>query len=539
MKTIQNAINQKILKGEKEKISEKLVLSEERYRYLVQNSPDIIYTLDDEGNFTFVSDAADRLLGFESRQLIGRPFVTIVRDRDIETAQQFLKEETPADTNTSTIELDLKVKDKKDNFKQCEVRHLRLQSNHGNAPLSFSSGGTAKRLRIYGVIRDLSEKKRLESELRHARKMEAVGTLAGGIAHDFNNLLMVIQGHTSIMLLKTDQDHPFYDKLKNIEEYIEKGAGLTRQLLNFARGGESEIRPVNLNSIVRQTVKMFGRTKKDIVIHERYEKDLPTVNADQGQIEQVLLNLFVNASHAMPAGGDLTIETQNVVLDSSTVDPFDLPPGPYVKLSVTDTGMGMDEETRQRIFEPFFTTKEIGQGTGLGLSTAYGIIKKHNGFIDVASKEGKGATFNIFLPVSGKEMVKKKRSPGKIVKGPETVLFVDDEEMIIEIGLEILEALGYNVLCARNGKEAIRIYTSNKDNIDVVLLDLVMPGMSGKETYRELKKINPDINVVVSTGCDIDEDTIQLIKESNTQYIQKPFNIMALSKTLREVLDRK
>jgi len=252
-----------------------------------------------------------------------------------------------------------------------------------------------------------------------------------------------------------------------------------------------------------------------------------------------LLNLFVNASHAMPAGGDLIIETQNVVLDSSTVDPFDLPSGPYVKLSVTDTGMGMDEETRQRIFEPFFTTKEIGQGTGLGLSTAYGIIKKHNGFIDVASKEGKGATFNIFLPVSGKEMVKKKRSPGKIVKGPETVLFVDDEEMIIEIGLEILEALGYNVLCARNGKEAIKIYTSNKDNIDVVLLDLVMPGMSGKETYRELKKINPDINVVVSTGCDIDEDTIQLIKESSTQYIQKPFNIMALSKTLREVLDRK
>ena len=263
--------------------------------------------------------------------------------------------------------------------------------------------------------------------------MESIGTLAGGIAHDFNNLLMAIQGRASMMLMDKDSSHPDFGHLRGIEGYVGNAADLTRQLLGFARGGKYEVKPTDLNELIRKENRMFGRTKKEISIREKYEENLWPVEVDRGQIQQVLLNLYVNAWQAMPGGGNSILETENVTLDENYVKPFSVEPGRYVKISVTDTGIGMDKATQERIFDPFFTTKGLGRGTGLGLASAYGIIKNHGGFINVYSEKGHGSTFNIYLPASEKEVIEEKKPTGETLKGSETVLFVDDEEMITEV----------------------------------------------------------------------------------------------------------
>ena len=383
------------------------------------------------------------------------------------------------------------------------------------------------------------EKERLEGQLNQALKMEAMGTLAGGIAHDFNNLLMAIQGRTSIMLMKKDSSHPDIRHLKGIEDNVESAADLTRQLLGFARGGKYEVSPTDLNELVKKQNRMFGRTKKQITIHGKYEENLWSVEVDRGQIEQVLLNLYVNAWQAMPGGGDLYLETENLTLDQTDVKPFSIEPGRYVKISVTDTGVGMDKATQEKIFEPFFTTKEMGRGTGLGLASAYGIIKNHGGFINVYSEKGHGTTFNIYLPASEKEIMEDKKSAGDTLKGSETVLFVDDEDMIIEVAGELFEQLGYKVLTARSGKEAIEIYEKNKEQIDIVLLDMIMPDMSGSDTFDSLEEINPDIKVLLSSGYSINGQATEIIDRGCSGFIQKPFKMKELSQKLREILDKK
>ncbi len=383
------------------------------------------------------------------------------------------------------------------------------------------------------------EKRRLESQLHQAQKMEAIGTLAGGIAHDFNNLLMAIQGRTSIMLMDRDSSHSDYEYLKGIEEHVGSATDLTRQLLGFARGGKYEVKPANLNELVKKENRMFGRTKKEIHIHEKYEEDLWSVEIDRGQIQQVLLNLYVNAWQAMPGGGNLYLETDNVTLDDNDVKPFSVEPGKYVKLSITDTGVGMDKATRERIFDPFFTTKGMGRGTGLGLASAYGIIKNHKGFITVYSEKGHGSTFDIFLPASDKEIVEKKKPAGSILRGSETVLFVDDENMVTEIAEALLESSGYKVLVAGSGKEALEIYKEHKKRIGIVILDMVMPDMSGGETYDRMKDINSDVKVLLSSGYSIDGQASEILDRGCNGFIQKPFKINELSQKLREILDEK
>ena len=380
-------------------------------------------------------------------------------------------------------------------------------------------------------------RERLEAQLQQALKMEAMGTLAGGIAHDFNNLLMAIQGRTSIMLTKKESSHPDIRHLKGIEDNVESAADLTRQLLGFARGGKYEVKPTDLNELVKKENRMFGRTKKEIAIRGKYEKDLWSVEVDQGQIAQVLLNLYVNAWQAMPAGGDLYLETENVILDEIDVEPFSIEPGEYVKISVTDTGVGMDKATRERIFEPFFTTKEMGRGTGLGLASVYGIIKNHGGFIDVYSEKGHGTAFNIYLPASEKEIIEEKKSDGDTLRGSETVLFVDDEDMIIEVAEEMFEELGYKVLIARSGKEAIKTYQENKELIDIVLLDMIMPDMSGSDTYDRMKELDPDIKVLLASGYSINGQATEIMDRGCNGFIQKPFKMKELSQKLREILD--
>ncbi|MBU4286732.1 MAG: response regulator, partial [Proteobacteria bacterium] len=368
----------------------------------------------------------------------------------------------------------------------------------------------------------------------------AIGALSGGIAHDFNNLLMGILGHVSLLLLNTDPHHSHFERLKVIENLVQKGANLTKQLLGFARGGKYEAKPTDLNDLIKQSPEMFGRTQKNIEIHMKFQKDIWSVEVDPGQIEQVLLNIYLNAWQAMPGGGHIYLETSNVKLNEIYSKAFGVKPGNYVWISVSDTGIGIDEATRQRIFEPFFTTKEMSHGTGLGLASAYGIIKNHGGIINVYSEKGKGATFNIYLPASEKEIsITKKRSADEITKGLETILLVDDEDMIIDVGKDMLREMGYKVLVARSGEEAIEVYKKHKDIIDLVIVDMIMPRMDGGEVYDKMKEVNPDVRVLLASGYSIASQAKEILKRGCNGFIQKPFNINDLSQKIMEILEKK
>ncbi len=388
-------------------------------------------------------------------------------------------------------------------------------------------------------IRSESDRKALEKQLQNAQKMEAIGTLAGGIAHDFNNQLMGMQGRTSLMLMNKDASHPDFEHLTAIDTHIASASELTRQLLGFARGGKYEIKPTDLNRLIVEENRTFGRTRKDINIHGTYEENLRPVEVDRGQIQQTLLNLYVNAWHAMPGGGDLHVKTQNVTLDSDHTKAYDAVPGNYVQISVTDTGIGMDKATQERVFDPFFTTKEVGRGTGLGLASAYGIVRNHGGFIHVYSKKGHGTTFTVYLPASEKEVREEKERNVNILKGSERVLFVDDEETALEIAREFLEQLGYEAITAGSGKEAIRIYEENSERIDLVVLDMIMPDMGGGDTFDALKKVNPEVKVLLSSGYSIDGQATEILNRGCRGFIQKPFRIKEFSQKLREILDEK
>jgi CheY-like chemotaxis protein len=284
---------------------------------------------------------------------------------------------------------------------------------------------------------------------------------------------------------------------------------------------------------------MFSRTKREIPIHKKFQKNLWPVEVDQGQIEQVLLNLFVNAWQAMPHGGKILLETENLVLaEGDYTKPYALKQGKYIRISVTDTGIGMDPATLERIFEPFFTTKEVGRGSGLGLASAYGIIKNHNGIIDVSSEVGQGTTFKIYLPVSGKEVLQEDRVNGRTYKGRETLLLVDDEKMIADVGKGMLEKLGYRVLLADSGKRALEVYEAQRDSIDLIILDMIMPDMGGSETFDQLKAMDPSIRVLLCSGYSLNGQASQIMKRGCNGFIQKPFNLEKISKKIREILDK-
>jgi len=380
-------------------------------------------------------------------------------------------------------------------------------------------------------------KMKLENKLQDAQKMEALGTLAGGIAHDFNNLLMGIQGNASLMGLDIDSIDPNYERIKNTEQYVLRGSELTRQLLGFAKGGKYEVKPTNVSKMIEKSAQMFGRTKKEIEIKTNFKDNIWVVNIDRGQIEQVLLNLFVNSWQAMPVGGKLTLTTDNVILDANDLKTVDLEPGRYVKISVKDTGIGMDKETKKRIFDPFFTTKETGNGTGLGLASAYGIVANHGGFFDVSSEIGRGSEFCIYLPASEEHIFDNKKQVCKIVKGSETILLVDDEDMIIDVARDMLKRLGYQVLTAKNGEEAIEIYKRDWHKIHMVILDMIMPGIGGSRTYDILKEINPSVKVLLSSGYSAFGKAIEILNRGCNGFIQKPFDIYKISRKIREILD--
>jgi PAS domain S-box-containing protein len=369
---------------------------------------------------------------------------------------------------------------------------------------------------LIGIVenfKDITDRKCLEAQLQQAHKMEAVGTLAGGMAHELNNLLMRIQGNVSLMLLDIDTT-PHFERLKNIEKEVQSGARLTSHLLGYARKGKYEVKLLDLNQLVRETSDAFGRTRKQIRIHLELAKDLFIIEAGPGQTEQVLWDLLVNAADAMPGGGDLILRTMNTTHYYMKDKLYDPNPGNYVLLTVTDTGLGMDAQTAERIFDPFFTTKEMGRGTGLGLASAYGIIRSHGGHIDVESKKGHGTKFSIYLPASEKPLEKGIETAAvEVMKANGTVLLVEDDEVILEVGRDLLEAMGYQVLTAKDGKEAIEIYRKNQDDTDIVVLDMVMPNMGGGEAYDRLREI-----------CN--------------GFIQKPFRMNELAEKIREIFEQ-
>ena len=500
-----------------------------RYKELLENVDDAVYILDRKGNVLEANEAAYLQLGYTPRQFFQMNLADIIPQSDADFIIDRLG---------------------KDNQQQ-QPQKLTLETSHlktdgKSIPVEIRSRAISYRGRnvILNAARDISsrikaekEKKQLERRLIHSQKMEAVGTLAGGIAHDFNNLLMGIQGYISLMRLQKNPHDKNGEYIEGIETAVMNAANLTNQLLGFARKGKYTLKPTCLNDVVENSTKMFTRTRKEIVIHKKLQENIWRIKVDPGQIEQVLINLYLNAWHAMPNGGDIFIQTENIFLSDAYCKPFGVAGGNYVKISVTDTGVGIAEENIGRIFEPFFTTKEVGKGTGLGLASAYGIIKNHKGIIRVYSEQNHGTTFNIYLPASDIPEEKDIEVNSELMKGNESILLVDDEEGTIQVELLMLRELGYTVYPARNGKEAVKLYKEKALNLDLVALDVIMPDMSGVETYEALKRINPAVKVLLVSGYGLNKQIQELMDQGCQGFIQKPFDIVKLSQKLREVLD--
>jgi CheY-like chemotaxis protein len=340
------------------------------------------------------------------------------------------------------------------------------------------------------------------------------------------------------MLMEVESGHPYYESLKSIERCVKSGANLTRQLLGFARGGKYVTKPVYLNEIVQRTAEIFGRTRREVRIHHRFDKKTQAVNADVNQLEQVLLNMYVNAWQAMPGGGELHVGTKNVRLGMADVRrrPFAVKPGNYVRISVTDTGVGMTAKVQQRIFEPFFTTKEVGKGTGLGLASAYGIVKNHGGFIEVESAPGKGSRFTIYLPAAEKPESEVREPVQEALKGTETILLVDDEAVVLDVGKRMLSALGYEVRVAADGPQALEMFERDSESIDLVVLDMVMPNMNGGEVFDRIRAIHPEVKVLLASGYSLSGEAEEIMQRGCNGFIQKPFNVAQLSRKIRSVL---
>ncbi|MCP4366998.1 MAG: PAS domain S-box protein [Deltaproteobacteria bacterium] len=505
---------------------------DEKYRTIIENIKEGFLETDFSGKLTFFNSSICEILGYSSEELIGLDAQNNLNSENLKRLNEIMDQVHRTGEPAQVKDFEIT---RKDGGTSAIEFSLYLIKDNKSIPVGFR-----------WVVRDISEifkaereKRKLEKQLEHLQKMEAIGSLAGGIAHDFNNVLMGMQGNASLMLFDIDESHPHYKKIKNIERYVENGSSLTRQLLGFAKGGGYKVRATDLNELIKRTSSMFGRAKKEIKIHTNFLKKIWVVEVDRGQMEMVLLNLFVNALHAMPEGGDLHLLSENVVIDKDHAENLKLKQGEYVKVSVVDTGIGMDKKTQKMIFDPFFSTKEMGGGTGLGLASASEVIRNHGGIIDVYSEKSKGATFTIYLPASDKKVIRKKELTRKILKGTETILLVDDEEMIIEVSQEILKTLGYNPMIARTGKQAIEILKNNKDKINMVIMDMIIPGMSGKETYDSLKKVDPKIKVLLSSGYSITGQAAEILERGCNGFIQKPFKLRELSVKIREVLDEK
>jgi len=525
MKTLKNAL-------EHHHVRQRLKRSRIEYKYMVENSPDIIYQLDPEANLSFVNHAVTRLLGYDTQELIGKHYTVIVHPEDWKKSQWLFNERRTGERATAGIELRMLYKETASRRELADSPHITVELK----ATGMYDDENNTFLGTYGVARDVSYRKQLETHLNQSQKMEAIGTLAGGIAHDFNNLLMGIQGYTSLILADPEISHRNNTRLMHIEEHVQSGAELTRQLLGFARGGKYDLKSSDLNQLIKKTAAMFGRAKKEIKLTLNLLDTLWCASIDRGQIQQVLLNLYVNAWQAMPKGGEILIESNNIDVHGASAVDLGLRNGKYIQISVKDTGDGIEKELQSRIFEPFFTTKERGRGTGLGLASSYGIINNHGGAIKVYSERGVGSTFAFFLPATSGAAAEEITCKSEIHNGKETILLVDDEANVSDVTEEMLHGVGYKVITARSGMEAIEIFKKNQSHIDLVILDMIMPGLGGGETYDCIKAIDPAIRVLLSSGYSIKGEAKEILGRGCNGFIQKPYTLSQLSEKLNEIL---
>ena len=474
-----------------------------------------------------MNNACEQITGYTREEALRLNLAHTVAPDYLERSKEMLARKLAGERVTA-YELELQAKD---------GRRIAVEVN---TKLVFEDG---KPVAVQGIARDITERRQLEAQLRQAQKMEAIGQLAAGVAHDFNNLLTAINGYSSLALQKVSEEGPIKGYLEEIRKAGERAANLTRQLLAFGRKQMLQPVALNLNDVVSDLNKMLRRLiGEDIKLTAKFDPGLMQIKADPGQIEQVLVNLVVNARDAMPQGGNLTIETANFEVDREyAAKHVGVQPGSYVMMAVSDTGTGMDDETKARIFEPFFTTKEKGRGTGLGLSTVYGIVKQSGGNIWVYSELGEGTAFKVYLPqlkeavVSVAKAAVEAEAPG----GSETILVVEDEDVVRGLARKILEQLGYQVIDANGVAEATRLCREYPGEIHLLLTDVVMPEASGQEIANRMKARRPNTRVLFMSGYTDEAIVHHGVVDSDVAFIQKPFTPVALAKKIREVLDQK
>ncbi|MDI6726102.1 MAG: PAS domain S-box protein, partial [Smithellaceae bacterium] len=485
--------------------------SEERFRSLSENAPDIIYNLDNEGVLTYLNPAWERIMGYSREETIGRYFTAFIKAGE-EDVYRTIQNKIHADRET-VQNFDGLLIDKKGVDRAFLMNVAPRLDEKGNVV------GTM------GILRDVTEQRRLEAQLYHTSKMEAIGRLTGGISHDFNNLLQAIGGYHQLLLMQKTEDDPDWKYLISIGKLTQKAGDLVRQLMLFSRKAETFMRPLNLNDEISKFHELLvGIIPKMITMDLRLATELDRISGDPGQIHQIIMNLAINARDAMPAGGKITVATENLSLAETIYrDSFRIDAGQYVHLAFQDNGPGMTKESLANIFEPFFTTKEIGKGTGLGLSVVYGIVKNHNGYIFCESTPGAGTNFHIYFPAlgigAGEIALEEPSAPVEAGGGAETILLVDDEKSILEITEEILTMNGYRVITAESGEEALEIYQREKGAIHLVVLDLIMPGMGGHECLLALVKINPLARVMITSGYTAQITTQAAIKSGARRFV--------------------
>lgn len=498
--------------------------SEEQFRAVAESASDAIIGFDRQGTVFFWNKSAQRIFGYTADQAIGRPFASLLPDRLRDTYQREV-DGAPSSGQLTVL------------GKAVELAGLRADGSEFPAEVSFSSWRRAGETFYTSIIRDITERKRAETALQSAARLEATATLAGGIAHQFNNLMCGVMGHAEFLQMKL-ADHPeVLPGLAQIAASAHRASELAGQLLAFAQGGKYQLKVMNLNETIREMLRMQEPAlPPGISVQRELEPTLWAIKADRTQITQVVMNLYLNAVEAIPECGRILITTRNVAGDEpGAPPPPDLKPGRYVCLSVEDTGCGMSPEVRAKVFEPFFTTKF--QGRGLGLAAGYGIVKNHGGTISVSSEAGQGTTFNVYLPAVESETKKSRDTTGRIPAGSETILVVDDDDVVLSITQKLLEHLGYRVLIARDGQKALDVARTFEGGIDLAVLDLKMPVMDGSQVYPLLREARPGIKVIVCSGYELDAASQALLDAGASAFLRKPYRIEVLAAEIRKALD--